>query len=47
VVISKFFILSELRQFSAEQRAALAAGGLEPSRRANWHAVMGPYVWSL
>ncbi len=44
VVISKLFILSELNQLSAEQRAALAPGELESIQTQELAAVMGPYV---
>jgi MFS transporter, FHS family, L-fucose permease len=44
VVISKFFILSELRQLSAEQRAALPPERLEAIQAGELEAVMGPYV---
>lgn len=44
VVISKFFILSELRQLSAEQRAAMPAEELQAVQSSELAAVMGPYV---
>lgn len=44
VVLSKLFILSELRQLSAEQRAALPPERLESIQLAELEAVMGPYV---
>jgi MFS transporter, FHS family, L-fucose permease len=44
VVISKIFILSELRQLSAEQRGALPAADLERIQMGELEAVMGPYV---
>ncbi len=44
VVISKFFILSELQQLSAEERAALSPAELREIQYAELHAVMGPYV---
>lgn len=44
VVISKIWILSELRELSAEQRAALPAAELERIQMGELEAVMGPYV---
>ncbi len=44
VVISKFFILSELRQLSAEQRAGLPPEQLASIQSQELGAVMGPYV---
>lgn len=44
VVISKFFILSELRQLTAEERAALPQQALESIQSSELAAVMGPYV---
>ena len=44
VVISKFFILSELRQLSADERAAMAAEDLRSVQAGELAAVMGPYV---
>lgn len=44
VVISKFFILSELRQLTAEERAALPQHELESIQSSELAAVMGPYV---
>lgn len=44
VVISKFFILSELRQLTAEERAALPQQELESIQSSELAAVMGPYV---
>ena len=44
VVISKFFILSELQQLSAEERAALPAEELRAIQAGELEAVMGPYV---
>ena len=44
VVISKFFILSELQQLSAEERAALSPEGLQSIQYGELQAVMGPYV---
>ena len=44
VVISKIWILSELRQLSAEQRAALPPEQLQRIQLAELEAVMGPYV---
>ncbi len=44
VVISKFFILSELRQLSADQRSALPAEELRAVQAGELSAVMGPYV---
>ena len=44
VVISKFFILSELRQLSADERAALPQQELEAIQSSELAAVMGPYV---
>ena len=44
VVISKFFILSELRELSADERAALAAEELRAVQAGELAAVMGPYV---
>lgn len=44
VVISKIWILSELRQLSAEQRAALPPEQLERIQLGELEAVMGPYV---
>ena len=44
VLLSKWFILSELNQASAEERAAMGAGELERIQSAELTAVMGPYV---
>ncbi len=44
VVISKFFILSELQQLSADERAALPAEELRSIQAGELEAVMGPYV---
>lgn len=44
VVISKFFILSELRQLTAAERAALPQQELESIQSSELAAVMGPYV---
>lgn len=44
VVISKIWILSELRELSAEQRGALPAAELERIQMGELEAVMGPYV---
>jgi MFS transporter, FHS family, L-fucose permease len=44
VVISKLFILSQLNQFSAEQRAALPPEELARIQSGELAAVMGPYV---
>lgn len=44
VVISKIWILSELRQLSAEQRAALPPEELRRIQLDELEAVMGPYV---
>ncbi|MCL4841188.1 MAG: L-fucose:H+ symporter permease [Bryobacteraceae bacterium] len=44
VVISKIWILSELRELSAEQRAALPPAELERIQMGELEAVMGPYV---
>lgn len=44
VVISKIWILSELRQLSAEQRAALPPEELQRIQLDELEAVMGPYV---
>lgn len=44
VVISKFFILSELRQLSAEERSNMAVEELRAVQASELAAVMGPYV---
>jgi len=44
VIISKLFILSQLNQISAEERAALPPDDLLGIQRAELAAVMGPYV---
>jgi len=44
VVISKFFILSELQELSAEQRTAMAPEDLLGVQKGELTAVMGPYV---
>ncbi len=44
VLISKFFILSELQQLSAEERAGLPADELSAIQTAELNAVMSPYV---
>lgn len=44
VVISKIFILSQLREFDATARAALPADELVALQREELAAVMGPYV---
>jgi len=44
VIISKLFILSQLTQLSAEERAALPPDELLGIQRAELSAVMGPYV---
>lgn len=44
VVISKIWILSELRELSAEQRGALPSAELERIQMGELEAVMGPYV---
>lgn len=44
VVISKFYILSQLNQSSAEERAAMTIKQLGEIQRAELDAVMGPYV---
>ncbi|MCP5115897.1 MAG: L-fucose:H+ symporter permease [bacterium] len=44
VVISKFFILSELQQLSASERAALSPEELQGIQYGELQAVMGPYV---
>ncbi len=44
VLLSKWFILSNLNQASAEDRAAMSAGELEKIQSAELAAVMGPYV---
>ncbi|MDX1617963.1 MAG: L-fucose:H+ symporter permease [Balneolaceae bacterium] len=44
VVISKFFILSNLDLASAQERAAMSAGELRSIQEAELNAVMGPYV---
>ena len=44
VVISKFFILSELQQLSAEERAAMPVEQLTEVQAGELAAVMGPYV---
>lgn len=44
VVISKFFILSELQQLSAEERAAMPGEQLRVVQAGELAAVMGPYV---
>lgn len=44
VLISKFFILSELQQLSAEERAGLPADELNAVQTAELNAVMNPYV---
>ena len=44
VVVSKFFILSELQPLSAEQRSAMPAAELHAVQAGELAAVMGPYV---
>jgi len=44
VLLSKWFILSNLNQASAEDRAAMSAADLEKVQAAELEAVMGPYV---
>ena len=44
VALSKLFILSELRNLSAEERAALPPAELERVQAGELEAVMGPYV---
>lgn len=44
VVISKFFILSNLDQSNVQERAAMTAEQLESIQQAELSAVMGPYV---
>jgi len=44
VVISKFFILSNLDLASAQERAAMSAAELQKIQEAELNAVMGPYV---
>lgn len=44
VALSKLFILSELQQLSANERAALAPAELERIQAGELAAVMGPYV---
>src|SRR5699024_3049061 len=44
VVISKFFILSQLHASGAEERAAMSAEQLNNIQQAELGAVMGPYV---
>ncbi|MFH5832199.1 L-fucose:H+ symporter permease [Halalkalibaculum sp. DA3122] len=44
VVISKFYILSNLDVASAEERAAMSAEKLQQIQQAELDAVMGPYV---
>lgn len=44
VVISKFFILSQLNQSSAQERAAMSVDQLQQIQQAELSAVMGPYV---
>lgn len=44
VLLSKLFILSELRGLSAEERAALPPAELERIQAGELEAVMGPYV---
>ena len=47
VVISKFFILSELRQLSAEERSNMAVEDLQECRQVKLAAVMGPITVSI
>ena len=44
VLLSKFFILSQLDQASEEERAALSPAQLESIQQAELSAVMGPYI---
>lgn len=44
VIISKFFILSNLDLASAQERAAMSAAELQKIQEAELNAVMGPYV---
>ncbi|SMO54388.1 L-fucose:H+ symporter permease [Fodinibius sediminis] len=44
VVISKFYILSQLNVTGAEERAAMSASELQAIQKAELDAVMGPYV---
>jgi FHS family L-fucose permease-like MFS transporter len=44
VALSKIFILSELQQFTAEERAAMAPEALQKIQSDELAAVMGPYV---
>jgi FHS family L-fucose permease-like MFS transporter len=44
VVISKFYILSQLNLSSAEERASMSAAELSKIQEAELDAVMGPYV---
>lgn len=44
VVISKFYILSNLNLASVQERAAMSVGQLEKIQQAELNAVMGPYV---
>lgn len=44
VILSKFFILSGLASFTAEQRAAMTPEELNGIQSAELNAVMGPYV---
>lgn len=43
-LIAKFFVLNQLHQASASERAALGQGALESIQQAELSAVMGPYV---
>ncbi|HSV87357.1 MAG TPA: L-fucose:H+ symporter permease [Bacteroidales bacterium] len=44
VMLSKFFILSQLYQASAQERAIMSSEQLELIQRAELNAIMGPYV---